>query len=44
MRKLFLGLLVEVGDGDSSSEDSIVGVFSREVCGSLGSEVLQANE
>ena len=39
-RKGLLGLFVQVGDGDSGSENGVIGVLGREVRSSLGSEVL----
>lgn len=40
-REGLLGLLVQVGDGDSGSEDSVVWVFGGEVRGGLGCQVVQ---
>lgn len=40
--KGLLGLLVQVRDGDSGSEDSVIGVFGRQVGSSLGREVLES--
>jgi hypothetical protein len=37
-----LGLFVQVGDSDSSSENGIIGVLGGEVGSSLGGEVLES--
>ena len=39
-REGLLGLFVQVGDGDSSSENGVIGVLGCEVGSSLGGEVL----
>ena len=41
-RKGFLRFFVEIGDGEASSQDSVVRVLGREVCSSLSGEVLGA--
>jgi len=39
-RERLLRLFVKVGNGDTGGKDSIIGVLCREVCSSLGGEVV----
>lgn len=41
-REGLLGLFVQVGDGDSGSEDGVVGMLGGEVGSSLGGQVLSS--
>jgi hypothetical protein len=41
-RKGLLGLFVQVGNGDSGSENGVVGVLGGEVGSSLGSQILSS--
>ena len=40
MREVLLRLFVEIGHGNTSGEDSIVGMFCRQISSCLGGEVL----
>ena len=40
MRKVLLRLFVEIGYGNTSSEDSVVGMFCRQISSCLGGKVL----
>lgn len=42
-RENLLGLLVKVGDGDSSSKNSIIRVLGGKVSGSLSCEIVELN-
>jgi len=41
-REGLLGLFVQVGDGDSSSENGVIGMLGGEVGSSLGGQVLSS--
>ena len=41
-REGLLGLFVQIGDGDSGSENGVIGVLGGEVSSSLGGEVLSS--
>lgn len=41
LRKLLLGLFVQVGHGDSGSQNGVVGMQSGHVGGGLGSQVVE---
>jgi hypothetical protein len=43
-RECLLGLLVEVGDGNTSGENGVVRVLGREVCSGLRSEILLVSD
>jgi hypothetical protein len=44
LRKVLLGLLMQVRDSDTSREYSVVGMFCRKVCGRLRGKVLMQDE
>ncbi len=39
--KVLLGLFVQIGDGDASSQDSIIRMLRGEICRSLGREIVK---
>jgi hypothetical protein len=41
MRKILLRLFMEIGHGNTSGEDSVVGMLCRKVGSCLGGEVLR---
>lgn len=41
MREVLLRLFVEIGYGNTSGEDSVVGMFCREIGSCLGGEILR---
>ena len=38
--KVLFRLLVQVGNGNASGKNGIVGMFAREVCGGFGGQIL----
>jgi hypothetical protein len=41
MREILLRLFVEIGHGNTSGEDSVVGMFCRQISSCLGGEILR---